>query len=74
MLWKKASLLFSNKNSSRKSRITLISEGKVSTDEYKIGDTCNGYFSKTLEKLKIKNVKMPCDKGEIWNSAFNLSA
>ena len=52
--WKTISPLFSNKSYSKNSRITLLENGKVLSEESKVADTFNKFFSNVVKELKIE--------------------
>ena len=53
--WKTISPLFSNKSYSTNSRITLFENGEVLSEETKVTDTFNEFFSSLVKALKIEN-------------------
>ena len=53
--WKTISPLFSNKSYSTNSRITLLENGEVLSEETKVADTFNEFFSNVVKELKIEN-------------------
>ena len=52
---KTISPLFSNKSYSTNSRITLLENGEVLSEETKVADTFNEFFSNVVKELKIEN-------------------
>ena len=55
IFWKAISPLFSNKGYSINSRITLLENGEVLSEEAKAADTFNEFFSNVVKELKIEN-------------------
>ena len=52
--WKTVSSLFSNKSYSTNSRITLFGNGEVLSEETKVADTFNEFFSSVVKESKIE--------------------
>ena len=52
--WKIISPLFSNKSCSTNSRITLLENGDILSEEPKVADTFNEFFSNVVKELKIE--------------------
>ena len=52
--WKTISPLFSNKSYSTNSRITLLENGDILSEEAKVADTFNEFFSNVVKELKIE--------------------
>ena len=52
--WKSISPLFSIKSYSTNSRITLLKNGEVLSEESKVADTFNKFFSNVVKELKIE--------------------
>ena len=64
--WKALSPLFSNKSYSTNSRVTLLENGEILSEESKVADTFNKFFSKVVKELKIgKKSKKATPKGDI---------
>ena len=51
--WKTISPLFSNKSYLTNSRITLLENGTILSEEAKVADTFNEFFSNVVQELKI---------------------
>ena len=52
--WKTISFLFSNKSYSKNFRITLLENGKVLSEESKVADFFNKFFSNVVKELNIE--------------------
>ena len=52
--WKTTSPLFSKKDYSTNSRITHLKNGEILSEESKLTDTFNKFFSNVVKKLKIE--------------------
>ena len=52
--WKTISPLFSNKSYSANSRITLLENGYILSEESKVADTFNKFFRNVVKELKIE--------------------
>ena len=52
--WKKISPLFSNKSYSTNSRITILENGVILSEEVKVADTFNEFFSNIVKELNIE--------------------
>ena len=55
--WKTISPLFSNKRYSANSRITLLNNEDVLSEESKVADTFNEFFSNVVKELKTEKNK-----------------
>ena len=53
------------KNGSKNNKITLVEGDKLLTDDTKIAETFNSYFSKIVSTLNIKFSFVPVDKDVI---------
>ena len=53
-IWKIINPLFSSKSYSTNSRVTLLGHGDILSEESKVADTFNKFFSNVVKELKIE--------------------